>query len=194
MDIDIDLPSSFEPLKIFPESIKASVYKDKKLTPHPCGVYFQTVPKDPITNLSAIPYDIAEQVDCFKIDFLHLTIYDYFSSKEEIKELLKHEPDWSLLEIPSIVKQLFQLGKHFDLLTLVKPRSIQEVADCLALIRPQKRFLLKYYLENKDKTRKDQLYKYDKGDGYAFKLGHAISYSLVIILQLHLIKAGISFD
>lgn len=189
-DIDIDVSSSFDPKKVFPSVVKASLYKDKKLTPHPCGVYFQDVPKDPITQLSAIPYQQAEELGCFKIDFLHLHVYDHLSSRSDLKELLKFEPDWKLLEVPSVVNQLFQLSKHYDLLQQVKPTSVIELADCLALIRPQKRFMLKAYLKNREKIR-PEIYKQEQHDGYAFKKSHAIAYALVVVLQLHMIKAGL---
>ena len=85
------------------------------------------------------------------------------------------------------------MSKHYDLIEQVKPTSILELADCLALIRPQKRFMLKKYLENPAKIR-EQLYKSESwSDGYAFKKAHAIAYAMVIVLQLHLIKGGIKF-
>lgn len=141
--------------------------------------------------MSAIPYKDAEAAGYFKIDFLHVNVYDHFTSRDEIKELLKHEPDWTLLEIPSVVAELFQVSKHHDLLSKIKPKSVIELADCLALIRPQKRYLLKYYLEDPTQTR-EFLYKKEPGvDGYAFKKAHAVAYALIIVLQLHLIQAGI---
>ena len=139
MDVDIDLHSSVNASSVFPSAVKASLYKDGKLTPHPCGLYFQKMPIDPIIGLSAIPYEQAEELGCFKIDFLHVHVYDHFTSRDEITELLKIDPDWGLLEIPSVVASLFQVAKHHELLSQVKPRSILELADCLALIRPQKR-------------------------------------------------------
>lgn len=188
MDIDVDVPTSFKPGEIFKDAVLASMLREQTLAPHPCGVYFHTVPVDPLTGLSAVPYDRAEELGWLKVDFLHLSVYDQFSSREEITELLKIEPDWKLLEIPSVVGQLFHLSKHYDLLQEVKPRSIEELADCLALIRPQKRFMLKAYLKNRAKYR-EELYKLDPGqEGYAFKKAHAIAYALVIVLQLHLIK------
>lgn len=189
-DIDVDVPSSFDPTKIFGDVVRASMCKDKKLTPHPCGVYFQKVPTDPLTGLAAVPYVEAEELGCFKMDFLHLHVYDHFTSREEIRELLKHDPDWDLLKIPSVVDKLFQMSKHFDLIQQVQPKSVVQLADCLALIRPQKRFILKYYLQDPVQYRLD-LYKQDEGTGYGFKKAHAIAYALVIVLQLHLIKAGI---
>ena len=153
-------------------------------------MYFQSIPIDPITDLSAIPYKSAEEIGCFKIDFLHLNVYSHFTSRSDIVELLKIEPDWNLLTIPSVVNQLFQISKHYELITKVTPRSILSLADCLALIRPQKRFLLDKYVTDPTRWR-SELYKLD-GDDYAFKKSHAISYALVIILQLHLISGGIN--
>jgi DNA polymerase III alpha subunit len=193
MDIDVDVSSTFNPKQVFPTSVRASLYKDNKLSPHPCGLYFQDVPTDPLTGLSAVPYQTAEELGCFKIDFLHVNVYEHFTSRDEIKELLKHDPDWELLNIPSVVAQLFQVSKHHELLSQLKPRSVIELADALALIRPQKRYLLKYYLEDPVQTR-EFLYKKEQGsEGYAFKKAHAIAYALVIVLQLHLIKGGITF-
>ena len=64
-DIDIDTPSTFDPLAVFPFIVRASVVREKTLTPHPCGVYFQNIPIDPLTNLSAIEYESAEALDFF---------------------------------------------------------------------------------------------------------------------------------
>lgn len=191
MDIDIDVISSFNPIKTFGRGVRASLYREQKLTPHPCGVYFQDIPVDPITGLAAAPYELAEMLGAFKIDFLHLHVYDHFNSREEITELLKHEPDWGLLVIPSVVQQLFQLSKHYDVLNAVRPTSIIELADVLSLIRPQKRFMLDKYLQDRLKIRK--LLYVQSGDGYSFKKAHAISYAMVVVLQLHLIKGGIKF-
>ena len=149
------------------------------------------MPTDPISGLAAVPYDQAETLGCFKLDFLHLNVYRHFSSRNEITSLLEHDPDWTLLQIPSVVAQLFHVGKHADLLNEVKPNSLLALADCLALIRPQKRFLLRYYLENPAKTRAEHLYKHDEGDSYGFKKAHALAYAMVIVLQLHLIKHGV---
>lgn len=163
--------------------------RNGELAPHPCGAYLQTVPKDPVSGLAAAPYELAEELGCFKLDFLHLSIYDSFTDRAKMKALLKQEPDWTLLQIPSVVQRLFQLSKHADLLATVKPRSIEQLADCLALIRPQKRYMLAYYLKNPEGCRK-LLYKKEEGESYAFKKAHACAYSLVIVLQLHLEKSS----
>lgn len=189
MDVDIDTPTSFRPASIFPSWVRASMVKDGNLMPHPCGVYPQRAPIDPITKLCAIPYEPAEELGFLKLDFLHLSVYDHFQSREEIEQLLEVEPDWGLLLIPSEQVKLFQLSKHGELLSTVKPKSIEELADCLALIRPGKKQLLKLYLAQRESTRRI-LYARDE-NGYSFKKSHAIAYALVIVLQLHLISTGV---
>jgi DNA polymerase III alpha subunit len=190
MDVDIDLRTDFDPLEYFADAVKASRIQDAEIKPHPAGIYFQNIAKDKITNLSAIPYQDAEEMGYFKIDFLHLSILDNFESKDEIRGLLKKEPDWCLLQSPSVVSKLFQLHKHYDIVRQVRPESVQDLADCIALIRPAKRYLLDYYLKDKIATRK-ALYQKPKDDRPYFKKPHAVSYALTIVLQLHLISAGI---
>lgn len=188
-DIDIDFQSKFDPHTIFPQAVTASMVKDGVLSKHPCGQYFQPVPVDTLTSLAAIPYEEAEALGYIKIDFLHLFILDSFSSKEEIRHLMDTEPDWSLLLQERQVEKLFQLHNHYDLVSQVEPTSVQELADCITLIRPAKKHLIPQYLRNRTKTRNEHLYK-KTGDAYAFKRSHAISYALTIVLQLHLISAG----
>lgn len=191
MDIDIDLRTDFDPLALFPAAVRASMVKSDELVKHPAGVYMQTMPKDRITGLAAIPYEQAEQLGFTKIDFLHLSFLDNFESKKEIKVLLETEPDWYLLESAEVVQKLFQLHRHYELVCQVKPRSVIQLADCIALIRPFKRKLLKVYLKEPKIVRENFLYKREEGDKTSFKRCHAIAYALTIVLQLHLIKAKI---
>jgi len=187
-DVDIDMRTDFDPKHLFPWT-RASLVKNEDLTPHPCGYYPQSIPEDPLTGLAAIPYDEAEKLGYGKLDFLHLQLYDNFKSREEIDALLATEPDWGLLTIPSEQVKLFQLSKHGDVLTAVKPKSIEDLADVLALIRPGKKQYVGLYKTQKEATRR---LLYAKGeDGYQFKKSHAIAYSMVIALQLHLISSGL---
>lgn len=189
MDVDIDLKVDFDPLKYFSEAIRASMVKNGELIKHPAGAYFQPIPVDSVTGLAAIPYDRAEDLGFFKIDFLHLSTLDFFENKQQIRTLLKKEPDWLLLQSPSAVAKLFQIHRHYNLLAEVKPQSVQALADCIALIRPGKRHLVKPYIKNPDLVRQE-LYRKPE-EGYYFKKSHAIAYSLTIVLQLHLVKAEI---
>lgn len=187
-DIDIDFPTSFKPEEVFPWT-RASQVKNGYLAPHVCGVYPQNVPVDFVTKVAAIPYKEAEELGYTKIDMLHVSIYDHFKSRDEITELLKIDPDWGLLLIPSEQKKLFQLSNHGDVLSTVKPKSIEELADVLALIRPGKKQLAKLYSANREATRRI-LYARDES-GYSFKKSHAIAYAMVIVLQLHLMATGV---
>lgn len=188
MDIDIDLPTTFDPTKHFNVTL-ASQVRNGELKKHPCGVYFQHIPSDPITGLSAIPYKEAAEYRYLKIDFLHLHVLDYFKSKNEIRTLMKKPPKWGLLLRADVVPKIFQLNNSLDVLRKLQPNSILEVADCISIIRPGKQHLLDKYLVNKEKTRAE-LYRIEKGS-YAYKKGHAIAYAMVVVLQLHLIETGI---
>lgn len=123
-----------------------------------------------------------------KLDFLHLSVYDKFKSRKEIDDLLKIEPEWTYLLLPSVQPKLFQLAKHGDILNNLQPKSIIEVADVMALIRPGKKNLLALYKKDKENTRK---ILYSKDDtGYSFKRSHSLAYAYVVILQLHLYELG----
>lgn len=186
MDIDIDVPVSFDPRKVFGDAvIPASRVTDSlELVKHPCGVYFQNIAVDPLTQLSAIPFKVAEQCGYTKYDFLHLSILDQFADRSELIALLTQPINWKLLEDPLIVAQLFQLRNSWDVLSKVKPTSIQELADVVAMIRPGKRVLLRAYLQQPSEVR-EQLYRASENeDKSSFRRGHAIAYAYVIALQL----------
>ena len=188
-DVDIDTPTKFKPQeKLFSNWIRASIIKDEKITPHPCGYYPQKIYQDDLTKLSAIPYEQAEELAFFKVDFLHLSIYDYFETKEEIKELLKIEPNWDLLLQKEKVVKLFQLSKHHDLLLKIQPKNIETLADVIALIRPGKYNLVPLYIAQPNVIRK---ILYEATNEFSFKRSHAIAYAHVIVLQLHLIELNI---
>jgi hypothetical protein len=195
MDIDIDFKSDFDPLDYFDEAVRASMVKNGEIKKHPVGAYFQNMPKDKVSGLAAIPYEQAEELGYFKIDFLHLSILDNFENKDEIRALVKIEPDWSLLRDEEVVSKLFQIHKHFKVLNIVKPTSVQELADCIALIRPSKRLLMNKYKEAKTENEKANvrkiLYTRPEDGSMWFKKAHSVAYSLTIVLQLHLIKGGI---
>jgi len=191
MDIDIDTKGNFIPEDIFSKCIRASMVQNGKLLKHQAGVYFQNAPIDKITGLCAIPYDKAEDYGLIKIDFLHLpSVLDYFESKEEIRTLMHIEPDWKLLRKKSIVDILFHIRNHFDIISAIKPTSVEELSDCIALKIPSKRPLLKKYLQNRNNVLK-VLYREPSDGSYYFKKGHSLAYAYNVILQLHLVKGKI---
>jgi hypothetical protein len=184
-DIDIDVQQC-KITNIF-SAVPAARFADNKIHKHLVGYYFQNIPIDPISKFAAIPYEVSTDYGYFKIDFLHLSVLDQFNSKQEIKDYLKQVPDWDLLADYTQVAKLFQIHGHFKLIDIIKPKSIMELADCIALIRPGKRFLLDKYLIDKKETRKLLYTKVASSD---YRKSHAIAYAHIIVLQLHLIKDG----
>lgn len=187
MDIDIDLPPKFEPEKFF-NIVRATMIERGEAKAHNAGVYFQNMPKDSITGLAAIPFREADEHGFFKIDMLSLHLLDNFESKDEIRQLLKIEPDWTLLEDETVVEKLFHLGRHFETVYKMKPKSVSDLADCLAIIRPNKTHLIDKYAKNKRAVIKEL---YTKRDASDLRKSHAVPYALLIVLQLHLIKADL---
>ena len=195
MDIDIDLQNNFNPKDIFPDVIQASRIDDGEIKKHNVGWYFQSIPTDPVTGLSAIPYKDAEEYGFFKIDFLHVNVYDKFNSKSEIRELINKDPNWDLLLDRNNYTNLFQISRHFDVISRIRPQSIPELADCIAIIRPGPRALLDSYVNsnNEDRAKLRALIYDNNNEGYTFKKSHAHAYALTLSLQLHLIAKGVEF-
>ena len=187
MDIDIDVTPKFKAETLF-KVVRASIVEQGELTQHNVGVYLQNMPKDKLTGLAAIPYKEAQDEGYFKIDILPLQILTNFESKDEIRQLLKIEPDWSLLNDEKVVKKLFHLSKHFDIIQKINPTSISDIADVLALIRPGKTLLVDKYIKNKKSVLVELYTKRESSD---LRKSHAIPYAQLIVLQLHLIKAEI---
>lgn len=187
MDIDIDVSDNKAAREIL-NGIRASIVENLELKPHIVGLYFQNIPIDKVTGLAAIPYDMAEDFGYFKIDILNLAILENFTNKKQIRYLLKKDPNWKLLHDPEVIPKLFHLSKHAAVLKKIKPKTVEELADTLALIRPNKKHLIDKYLGDKVETRKELYKKVDASD---LRKSHAIPYALLIVLQLHLIEANI---
>ena len=179
-DIDIDFADRKSALVCI-EARQAMISKNDKRTPHPSGVYLQNVPIDPITGLCAYDYKTAEEKGFIKIDLLNQSIYNSISDEEHLIKLMNTEPLWDMLSEKIIVENLTHIGKHYDLVQRISPKSIQELAIVLALIRPAKRYLL-----DKDMNEiLDKVWKPEE-DGYLFKKAHAISYAMLIVVQMNL--------
>lgn len=192
MDIDLDLPTNFKPEDHFDNLVHASILRNGKLEKHPVGGYLQTMPVDPITGLAAIPHKIAERdYGFFKFDFLHLSVLNNFTTKNEIRALLRKEPNWDLLLQKSTYVNLFQLANHAEKIIKIAPKSVPELADCCALIRPGKWPILYEYTTATQAARaalRPAIYMKTDKDAYSFKKSHAHAYALTIVLQLHLIE------
>lgn len=187
MDIDIDVDAKFDPQSIFDNLVPASTIEKGELKGHNVGYYFQSVPVDQVSGLCAINYKETEKFGYYKTDFLPVHLLSRFESREEMKELLKKEPKWELMEDPEVVKRLFQVHNKWDFVIKVKPRSLMEVSDLVALIRPKKQRLLDKYLQDPEGCREEL---YTKRHPTDFRKAHCIPYAMLVILNLHLVEQG----
>lgn len=182
-DVDIDVQTNLDRTKY---GTRAMVYNQdsERILPHPSGVYLEKVPIDHLTGFSAFDYKYGSEHGFLKIDILNNTVYDKFSSKEEVLEVMEEEPDWSLLDDATIVSKLPHIGKHFDLVEKLQPRSIEDLADLLALIRPAKVGLIDAYIQNKKLVRRNLYLRPANEESNYFKKSHAISYAYMIVCAL----------
>ena len=189
-DVDIDFFDRDGVLKLFKHT-PATIEKEGKVEKHKTGVYFHAVPEHPVTGHSTIDYKKAEDRGYFKIDMLNVNIYKNVKSEQELVELMIQEPDWDMLKDPKVVDQLFHLNGHFNIVSKLEPKNIEQLAAVLAKIRPAKRGLMyKVWTD----ILKEVWIKPTDGS-YFFKKSHAVAYAQAIVVQMNLMnRAKYSFD
>ena len=184
-DVDIDFYDRDRALKLFKHT-PASIIKDDTIEKHKTGVYFHNIPTDPVSGYSSLDYKKAEDRDYFKIDCLNVNIYKAVESEEELVRLMIEEPDWNMLKDKNTVDQLFHLNGHFDIVSKLEPKNIEQLAAVLAIIRPAKRNLMHKYWRDILK----EVWVRPKDGSYFFKKSHAVAYAQAIVVQMNLIKKG----
>tara|TARA_B100000929_G_C15344829_1_gene365424 strand:- start:38 stop:622 length:585 start_codon:yes stop_codon:yes gene_type:complete len=188
-DIDIDTANRDKLLKVI-KGTPAMIARDKKQVKHNTGVYFHDIPSNPFTGLSTVDYKEAENIGYFKIDVLNVGLYKSIKSKKQLIDLLNKEPMWELLEHKEIVEQCFHIHKHFNIIKQMKPKSVEQLAAVLAVIRPAKRHLM-----GKDwNTINNDVWVKPVKDEYFFKKAHAHAYAMAIVLQLNMLAKGFSLQ
>jgi hypothetical protein len=187
-DIDIDFLDRDQALKLF-KHIGASRMDSDRLVKHNTGVYLHEVPMNAVEGICAVPYDAAEELKYFKIDFLNVGIYKGVKDEAHLIQLMETEPLWDLLEQDDFTQLLFHVNGHGSILRQSKPKSIEQLAAVLAMIRPAKRYLI-----GKDWTTvMTEVWKKPENDEYYFKKSHATAYAAAIVVQMNLICEGISY-
>jgi hypothetical protein len=187
-DIDIDFVDRDSALDLF-RHIRASRVDSGQLVKHNTGVYFHQVPVNAEANVCAVPYDQAETQGYFKIDFLNVGIYKGVRDEAHLVELINQEPLWDLLEDEDFVNLLFHVNGHGSTLRQMKPKSVEQLAAILAMIRPAKRYLLG---ERWSKVL-NEVWQKPENDEYYFKKSHATAYAVAIVVQMNLICESISY-
>lgn len=186
-DIDIDVADRRMALKTIPH-IPAMIAGKEKPELHNTGIYIQNIPTTR-NGLAAIEYKTAEDLGYFKIDILNNSIYNKVRDNHHLVSLTR-EPMWELLEFKEIVDQLAHIRDHYDLVDLIKPKSIEELSIVLALIRPSKRHLANKHI---DEIRAEIWEKPTDGS-YYFKKSHSVAYALSIVVQLNLLTEELAND
>lgn len=183
-DIDIDFADRTKVLNIV-EHVPATIDGIKK---HNTGVYCQTIPVNPITGMSSIDYKNAENRGYFKIDFLNVGLYQGVKDEQHLIRLMNKEPLWELLEQEEFTNLLFHVNGQGNVLKLMKPKRIDQLAALLAIIRPAKRYLI-----GKDwNTVLTEVWTKPETDEYFFKKSHATAYAMAVVVQMNLICEQVS--
>jgi DNA polymerase III alpha subunit len=74
----------------------------------------------------------------------------------------------------------------------LKPRSIEELAMFLALLRPGKKHLVAIVIEKGFQAVKNEIWVKTE-DAYYFKKSHAVAYAHAIVVQMNQICESISY-
>ena len=179
-DVDIDMANRDKFLELF-NPIPASIKREQSYEKHNTGVYFQPIPCFPLEGFSTIDHKEAEESGYFKVDVLNNSVYKDINDEAHLDKLLAQEPMWELFQHAEIVKQLFHIGNHYDIIKQHLPQTVEQLAMILAMIRPGKRYLVGNSWDIIEKE------VWEKTDDYFFKKSHAIGYAMVILVQLNLL-------
>jgi len=192
-DVDLDVSDRDTVIKLFPEAVIASENAKEQLVTHKTGLYFQQIPKDPATGLAAFPYKMAEDLGYYKIDFIANHVYDLIGSMEELDEILELPVDWSWFTDQRFFDPndrnhcLTHLGGYLDLCRKYKPKSVEDIAVLIAVIRPAKKGLIgRPWGEIQE-----EIWKVTAGN-YSFKKSHAIAFALLVTVHAKLIAMQLS--
>lgn len=184
MDIDIDFADRNQILKTLQHRV-ATLDGVKK---HNTGIYATEIPHNPVNNHATIDYKTAESRGYFKIDFLNVSIYKDVADEQHLNRLIDQEPVWELFEHRDFVDQVFHISGHSDILAKLKPRSLDQLAAVLAIIRPAKRYLVNCDWNQIEK----EVWTKPDNDQYYFKKSHAFSYAMAVVVHANLICEQLS--
>ncbi len=121
-DIDIDFADRDLALSRI-KHIRASRLDRNDTVPHNTGIYLQSIPVNPITNLSTIDYKTAEDRGYFKLDFLNVSIYKDVILGIELKVWRDKKRDPQADGIEQLESYLGRLGLDFGWLFIFDRRK-----------------------------------------------------------------------
>jgi hypothetical protein len=185
-DVDIDFANREQILNLLPH-VPAMQRDGNSVRRHNTGVYFHNTPINPFNGLATLDYKTAEEKGWFKIDLLNVGIYGSFTDNKQIDSLLAMEPMWELLEHDEIIGKLFHIHNHADTVKRLRPKSVEQLAAVLAVIRPGKKHLIGQPWSVIDR----EVWQRPENDDYFFKRSHAMGYALAIVLQMNMLVYGV---
>ncbi len=188
-DVDIEVADRDNVAKMFSSVTIASQIAHGQLVRHASGLYFQNIPRHPLNDLAAFPYEEAESFNFSKIDLLSCpNPYDGITSMAELRALLAKPIDWEWFIDAKFVSTLFHLNGEVHLLggsngklmmgevvAYYKPKSIMDLAIMVAIKMPAKKYLIS---ESWDVIR-EQIWIKEIDRGQQFKKSHSCSYGMV---------------
>lgn len=181
-DIDLDFPDRTKILELI-KHVPATIIVDGQHKKHNTGVYCHEIPVNPLTGTASIDYKEADNRGYFKIDFLNVSIYKDVRDPAHLDQLINQEPIWDLLLQDDFVNLLFHLNGYGDVLRKMKPRSLDQLAAVLAMIRPAKKHLI-----GQDWiTVMEEVWQKPNNDEYYFKKSHSLSYALAVVVHMNLL-------
>jgi len=184
-DVDIDFADRTKALNML-DHTPASIIRNKTIVKHNTGVYFHTVPVDPLSGLASIGYDAAENIGWYKVDLLNVSVYELIKSEDHLIKLMAQDLDWDMFTYPEFTAKLIHLGNHADMVAALQPRSIQDIAMILALIRPGKRYLVEKCKLTGFSSIINDIWTVTE-HGYAFHKSHATSYAMLVKVHASLL-------
>lgn len=189
-DIDLDVSDrdvALNRLRHF--TVASQINNFNKLVKHNTGIYFQKVPVDPYTKLAAFPYDVAEQLGYFKVDLIPNHVYDMIENEAQLNELLALDVDWDWFlddrfyynEEPRF--RLTHLANHKYICDMYPPKSVEDIAILIALIRPAK----KHLIGEKWELVKEQVFV-KEDNKYFFKKSHSVAFAQLVVVHAQIIN------
>ena len=182
MDIDIDFGDRNSILELI-KHLPATIDDGKTVKRHNTGVYCHTIPFNPLTNAASMDYRAAEARGYFKIDFLNASVYADVRDEDHINSLLAVEPLWELLEQREFCDMIFHLNGYHDLVAVLKPSNIDQLAMFIALLRPGKRHLISVCEQQGWDAIETDIWT--KTTDYSWKKAHAYGYAHAIVMQMN---------
>jgi hypothetical protein len=203
-DVDIDVADRARVLALFPNAIPASQFTSDrtKMVRHNTGVYFQQLPTDPLLDVASFPYEIAEELGYYKVDFISFGIYEAVRDEAHLVGMIEYaesdEFPWEWFQDDQFFDnadprlRLTHIGSYFDLCKMYPPSSVMDVAILIALIRPRKKYLIGEPWDIIEAVIWKKLPEEDEGvstGNYFFKKSHAVGYALAVLVHMQLLQA-----